>query len=144
VDRLIVLIILTLVAVGVAFVLQRRRPDPPSAPSYRAPTQLDRDDFADTAGRLLIVLFSSATCDSCPGAWAVIEAITARLVPVVAAERYDVQDAPELHGRYRIDGVPTTLVVDAEGVVVQAFFGPLTAEQLADALTEAGADQPGG
>ena len=138
--RLIALVLLTAVAVGVAFVLQRRRPDPPSAPSYRAPSQLDRDDFLAAPGRLLVALFSSTTCDTCPQAWATIESVIAPVAEAVIAQRLDVQQEPDLHKRYRIDGVPTTVVADVEGVVLQAFFGPVTPEQLTEALTAAGLD----
>lgn len=142
--RLIVLAVLTAAAVGVALALQRRRPDPPSAPSYRAPVQLDRQDFAAGAGRWLVVLFGSLTCDSCPQAWATIQAVLgpageggpASSSPV-DLQRVDVQTDPELHRRYRIDGVPTTVIADPEGVVVQTFFGPIPPEELRDAVAGA-------
>jgi thioredoxin-like negative regulator of GroEL len=58
--------------------------------------------------------------------------------PDVAWRRVDVQTEPELHRRYRIDGVPTTVVADADGVVLQAFFGPLSPGQLTETLARAG------
>lgn len=134
VGRLAALVLLTVAAVGIALLLQRRRPDPPSAPSYRAPSQLDRDDFRFADVGVLVVLFASTTCETCPRAWAVMEAVTADLVDRVACQRVDVQHEPELHRRYRIDGVPTTVIADREGVVVQAFFGPVSDAQLRDAL----------
>jgi thiol-disulfide isomerase/thioredoxin len=140
VTRLLLLVVLTAVAVAVALALQRRRPDPPSAPSYRAPAQLDLDDFDVASGRWLVVLFGSTTCDSCPVAWAAVQSLPADGGPGpgrVEFRRIDVQDDPALHRRYRIDGVPTTVVADPDGVVVQAFFGPMTAEELAAALTGA-------
>lgn len=138
--RLIALVVLTALAIGVALVLQRRRPDPPSAPSYRAPVQLDRADFAATPGRWLVVLFGSTTCDTCPVAWATVESMTRRAVgsEQLDIQRIDVQTDPSLHKRYRIDGVPTTVVADDEGVVVEAFFGPVDADQLTAALASAG------
>ncbi|MCP4224863.1 MAG: thioredoxin family protein, partial [Actinomycetia bacterium] len=132
--RLIALVALTMVAIAIAVVLQRRRPDPPTAPSYRSPTQLDRDDFVNSPGQLLVVLFASATCDTCPRAWEAIEAVLGVLAGAFVAQRVDVQLDPELHQRYRIDGVPTTIVADENGVVVQAFFGPITPHQLTEAL----------
>jgi hypothetical protein len=140
VERLLALVVLTAVAVGVALVLQRRRPDPPSAPSYRAPVQLDRDEFTGPADHVLVVVFGSTTCDTCPKAWATVGGVLDALEPAVpvSRQRIDVQHDPHLHHRYRIDGVPTTLVVDTEGVVVQAFFGPLTADDLRQALGTAG------
>lgn len=137
--RLIALVVLTAAAVGVALVLQRRRPDPPSAPSYRAPAQLDRADFTATAGRWLVVLFGSTTCDTCPLAWASVEAMTRSAVGGgrLDIQRIDVQSDPSLHQRYRIDGVPTTVVADDEGVVVEAFFGPVDPDRFAEALAVA-------
>ncbi len=134
--RLIALVVLTLVAVGVALLLQRRRPDPPSAPSYRAPKQLDLDDFVSQGARLFVALFSSTTCDTCPRAWAAIEEVAAEHQEDegFVVQRIDVQDDPALHERYRIDGVPTTIVADHQGVVVQAFFGPITGDQLREAV----------
>lgn len=151
--RLLVLVALTALAVGVALVLQRRRPDPPSAPSYRAPAQLDRDDFqpAAGAGSWLIVLFGSTTCDTCPRAWDTIRSVLAEGATSdagwpdngrIEARRVDVQTDPTLHKRYRIDGVPTTVIADAEGVVQQSFFGPMAEDQLITALARLGVGPP--
>lgn len=137
--RLAALVVLAVAAVGVALVLQRRRPDPPSAPSYRAPAQLDRDDFTPPAGLWAVVLFGSTTCDTCPIAWAVIQRVLKdRPGAPVEAQRVDVQSDADLHRRYRIDGVPTTVLADPEGVVTHTFFGPMEPAALADALAEAG------
>lgn len=131
ITRLLVLVALTLVAVGIAYLLRRRRPDPPSAPSYRAPAQLDRSDFVGAETPILLVVFASKTCDSCRGVWELIETVER---PDTVVERIFVEDDPERHRRYRIDGVPTTLVVDPHGVVQHSFFGPLTPEDLRLAL----------
>jgi thiol-disulfide isomerase/thioredoxin len=146
-SRLIILAVLTVAAVALALALQRRRTDPPSAPSYRAPVQLDRHDFAAARpGRWLVVLFGSSTCDSCPLAWATIQEVLGSPAShgeptdpmVVDCQRLDVQTDPDLHKRYRIDGVPTTVIADPDGVVVKTFFGPIPAEELADAIGGAG------
>ncbi len=129
--RLVILAVLIVVALGVAWLLQRRRPEPPSAPSYRAPSQLDRSEFAGEVGASLVVVFSSATCNSCPAVW---DAVVRSQRAGVVTERIDVQDDPKRHERYRIDGVPTTLVVDGDGVVRTSFFGPLADGVLEDAL----------
>ena len=138
VERVAVLIVLTALAVAVAVALQRRRPDPPSAPSYRAPQQLDRDDFAGRDRPWLLVLFGSVTCDTCPKAWAVVERIVAELAPTaltaLTIERVDVENDPDRHARYRVDGVPTTLLADDQGVVRRAWFGPIDAAELTAAL----------
>lgn len=131
--RLVVLVVLTAVAIGIAAALQRRRPEPPSAPSYRAPRQLDRDDFEVPAELGLVAVFASTGCDSCPVVWKTITGIERA---GVGAQRIDVEQDPALHKRYRIDGVPTTVVADSDGVVRASFFGPVSAEEI-----EAGLDQ---
>jgi hypothetical protein len=135
--RLIVLIVLGAAAVAIALVLQRRRPDPPTAPSYRAPTQLDRDDFAEPDKPFLAVVFASTTCNTCPDVWVTIEALATSFL---AVDRVDVQDRGELHQRYRIDGVPTTVFANASGVVMNAFFGPLDPDALREVLMTIGPD----
>lgn len=131
--RLIILVVLALAAVGLALLLQRRRPDPPSAPSYRAPVQLDRDDFERPDLPFLLVVFASITCNTCPEVWAVVEPLAAA---DLAVQRVDVEGGGDLHRRYRIDGVPTTVVADAEGVVTATFFGPLVEEDLYEAVDQ--------
>ncbi|MGB5756394.1 MAG: thioredoxin family protein [Acidimicrobiales bacterium] len=133
--RLIVLVALAVLAAAVAYLLQRRRPDPPSAPSYRAPAQLDRNDFDHPDRRHLAVVFASATCNTCPEVWAMLQGLDA---PFLAVQRIDVQESAELHKRYRIDGVPTTIFADAQGVVTKAFFGPIDADELRAVLTTIG------
>ncbi|MGH1505096.1 MAG: TlpA family protein disulfide reductase [Acidimicrobiales bacterium] len=135
-DRVLILVVLGVMAVGVSLALQRRRPEPPSAPSYRAPRQLDRDDFAEPETPLLVAVFTSATCNSCASAWSTVGEVADGLAGVVM-QRIEIQDDPRgLHERYKIDGVPSTLVADAEGVVHESFFGPFEAEKLATALAE--------
>ncbi len=142
--RLVALVVLTIIAIAIAIVLQRRRPDPPTAPSYRSPSQLDRDDFVSSPGQVLVVLFASTTCDTCPRAWEAVESVLGVLAGAFVAQRVDVQHDSEIHQRYRIDGVPTTIVADQQGVVVQAFFGPITPRQLTEALVAAGVPLPEG
>ncbi len=132
--RIFLFLILTGVAIGLAMYLQRRRPDPPSAPSYKAPAQLDLQDFDQPTATVTLVVFASTTCDTCPEVWEIVSSHRER---DVAAQRIDVQDNPQLHKRYKIDGVPTTLIVDAEGVVVQAFFGFLRNIDVAESIARA-------
>lgn len=131
--RLIILIALTAVAVGVALLLQRRRPEAPTAPSYRAPTQVDRADFDHDSTPTLLAVFTSASCSSCATAWSSVESLAATQ-DGLAAQRIEIQDDPKLHQRYRIDGVPTTLIIDADGVVTKSFFGPPVEDDLLAAL----------
>ncbi len=129
--RLAIMVVLATLAGAVAWWLQRRRPDPPSAPSYRAPSQIDRNDFTGPDRPILIVVFASTTCDSCPKVWEVVEPLGSG---EIAVQRVDVQTGGDLHRRYKIDGVPTTLLVAGDGVVAQAYFGPLTSDELDPAI----------
>ncbi len=134
--RLIVLVVLAAAAVAVALLLQRRRPDPPAAPSYRAPAQLDRLEFDRPDLPFLAVVFASTACTTCPEVWAAVSALASSRL---AVQRVDVQDRADLHKRYRIDGVPTTVLADAEGVVVTTFFGPVADDVLTEAVAAMGA-----
>lgn len=131
--RLLLLVVLVLIAIVIAALLQRRRPEPPSAPSYRAPSQIDRSEFAGTIGTPLVVVFGSATCNTCPVVW---DEVRGHERTGLDVERIDVQDDPTRHRRYRIDGVPTTLVVDGDGVVRASFFGPLAEGALQTAIDD--------
>lgn len=68
-----------------------------------------------------------------------IEPLASELLSV---DRIDVQDRAALHKRYRIDGVPTTLLADPDGVVTKAFFGPMAQEELDEALAANGLGRP--
>jgi len=131
-SRLVVLVLLVAIAGVIAVILQRRRPDPPAAPSYRAPAQLDRDDFDRPEARSLVVVFASTTCNTCPEVWRLVEPLAD---DGLAIQRVDVEDdQAELHSRYRIDGVPTTVLADGQGVVVTTFFGPVVEDELLAAV----------
>lgn len=132
-ERLLILIVLSLVAAGIAVLMQRRRPDPPSAPSYRSPGQLDRDDFDRPDAPALVVVFASETCDTCPLAW---DAVSQLPQERIAIQQVTVESEPTLHKRYRIDGVPTTVIANHDGVVVEAFFGPVQVDDIVEALNE--------
>jgi hypothetical protein len=133
-DRFLILVVLSAIAVGLALLLQRRRPEPPTAPSYKAPTQLDRADFASPETPILVVSFTSRTCNSCAATWqAVAEGAGERMQ--VVTQNVELQADPGgLHKRYKIDGVPTTLIAGAEGIVHASFFGEMSAQAISDAL----------
>jgi len=121
--RYAVLVGLIIAAAALSYLAQRRRPDPPTSPSYRAPSQLDPADFDETPKALRVVVFASTTCASCDAVW---HEVTQLQSDSVAIQLCNLEDNSSLHERYKIDGVPTTLVVDASGVVRHAYFGPLT------------------
>ncbi len=134
-DRLAVAAAIVAVAALVALVLRRRRrPDAPTQPSYQAPSQLDRDDFAEGGHPWLLVVFTSATCHTCADTLGKARAAASGEVGVVEVE-YGAER--ELHRRYGIDAVPTLVLADADGVVHASFIGKVTATDLWAAVAEA-------
>lgn len=130
-------VILVVLAAGVAWLIEARRPDAPPRDASPVPRQLDRADFERPDAQWLVVLFSSATCESCPEAAATLPALESSNVAVQEVEWSEDKD---LHDRYRIDAVPLTLVADADGVVRAAFLGKMTAADLWSAVAEARSD----
>jgi Thioredoxin len=132
--RLGLAVALIVLAVAIAFVLQRRRPAPPPRDVYPVPRQLDRGDFTRGETPWLVALFSSTTCDSCDGLAAKLAVLESADVATCEIE-YHAQ--PDVHRRYEIAGIPTTVVADADGVVRAAFVGAFTATDLWAAVAEA-------
>lgn len=126
--------VVILVVVGlIAWRLQHRPPDPPPRDVYPVPKQLDRHDFPRPGAPWLVALFSSTACDSCQG-------LAPKLVPLesgdVAVCEIEAEKQGDLHQRYELAAIPTTVVADADGVVRRAFVGAFTATDLWAALAE--------
>ncbi|MFI5053766.1 MAG: thioredoxin domain-containing protein [Acidimicrobiia bacterium] len=123
-----------LVAVGVlAWWLQRRPPEAPPRDVYPVPKQLDRADFPRPEAAWLVALFSSTVCDSCRDLapkLAVLESAEVATCEIEASERGD------LHRRYELAAIPTTVIADSEGVVCRGFVGTFTATDLWAAVAE--------
>ena len=133
-ERLLIVAVVAVVAVVIALVVQRRQPvAEPVRTGYNVPAQLHRPDFARPDADWLVVVFSSATCDTCAGVWEKVRVLESGSV---AVQDVEVTAAGELHDRYRIDGVPTTVIADAEGVVRASFLGPATATDLWAAVAD--------
>lgn len=134
-ERLLLAAFLVIVAAGAAFLLRRRATTaPPTQAKWAVPTQLDRDDFAAADREWLVVVFTSATCDSCK------EAVAKAMVlasPRVGFQEVAYQDRKDLHTRYGVEAVPTIVMADGEGVVQASFVGAPTATDLWAALAEA-------
>jgi len=142
-ERILIAGVLIAIAVVVALVLQRRRPDAPTQSSWTVPAQLDRQDFASPDRPWLVVTFTSATCSTCAG---VKEKVAILESDAVAIQDVEAIEDKALHDRYGIDAVPTLVIADADGVVRASFIGPMTATDLwatmAD-LREPGSVPPG-
>ena len=142
-DRVLLTIALVAVAVTVAVVLRRRKPDAPTQSAWTVPAQLDRRDFDRPDADWLVAVFTSATCETCATVKDKVALLESAAVAVQDAEA--VADKA-LHDRYGIDAVPTLVIADREGVVAASFVGPVSAADLwatmAD-LREPGSVPPG-
>jgi hypothetical protein len=133
VERVVLAVAGVVVAAMVAWVLQRRRPAPPTQGRWPVPTQLDRADFDRPDAPWFVAVFSSATCESCE------KAVTQAMVlesAEVAVQEVEAGARRDLHDRYFIEAVPVTVVADADGVVRASFVGPPSAADLWAAVAE--------
>lgn len=130
--RVVIGVVLVVMAIAVAFVIERRRrPSAPVRDAYPVPRQLHRADFPRPDAPWLVALFSSSTCDSCA---AMRERVLALEHDDVAVVDVEFAAARDLHERYAISGVPMVLIADADGVVRESFVGPATDADLTSAL----------
>jgi hypothetical protein len=138
VERVVVAAVLVAVAVAVALVVSRRRPDAPvQAGAWPVPTQLDRADFDGPDKPWLVVVFSSSTCESCAKA---VTGAGALVSDQVAVQEVEVGARKDLHDRYGVEAVPTTVLADADGVVRASFVGAPSATELWAAVAEVRGD----
>jgi hypothetical protein len=131
--RIVIALLILATVGGVALVMRRRPPEAPPRDVYPVPKQLDRADFRRPEAPWLVVLFSSATCDSCQG-------LDTKLGPLesddVAVCDIDLEHQRDLHTRYELAAIPTTVIADHEGVVRRAFIGAFTATDMWAAVAE--------
>lgn len=139
-ERLLLALAIIAVTVVVAQVLRRRRPAPPTQPSYEVPVQLDRDDFVEPSKPWLVAVFSSTTCLSCERA---VEKAAVLASESVAFQDVSFQTHRDLHERYAVDVVPLILIADPEGVVKASFIGVPSATDLWAAVAKARGSGPG-
>jgi hypothetical protein len=131
--RLLIGAALVLAVGALAWWLRRRPPEAPPRDVYPVPRQLDRSDFPRPEAPWLVALFSSTVCDSCrglPPKLAVLESEHVATCEIEAGARGD------LHRRYELAAIPTTVIADVEGVVRRGFVGAFTATDLWAAVAE--------
>lgn len=132
--QIAIVVVLGLVAAGVAWVIQRRTtPEPERGSSWTIPQLVNRLDFDRPDAPWLVLLFTSPTCLACQGTAAKAALLES---DVVAVQEVDHVQRRDLHDRYGIDAVPMVLVVDAAGTVRANFVGEPTATDLWAALAE--------
>src|SRR4051794_13614680 len=121
-ERVLLAVGIALAVAALAAVLERRRPQPPTQRRWAVPDQLDRSDFERPGAPFIVVVFSSATCNSCGETVDRARELTSADVVV---QEVEVGEHGDLHGRYNIEAVPTLVVADREGVVRASFVGPV-------------------
>jgi hypothetical protein len=131
---LLIALAIVVLAVAVAYLAQKRRtPDAPTQRRFNVPEQIDRNDFDRPEAPWLVAVFTSDTCDKC------VE--VAAKAAVLASDQVVVQNlefiaARDIHDRYKIDAVPTLIIVDSQGVTQRSFLGPMSATDLWAAVAE--------
>lgn len=124
---------LMVVAVVVALVIQARTDRTPARGRWPVPTQIHAADLP--GGRdVAVLLFSSATCDTCEQVRGVLAELREDLRDAVGVADVSVQDQPAIHERYGVEAVPTLVVADAAGVVRASWVGPVRVDELEAAL----------
>jgi hypothetical protein len=119
--------LILLFAAALSFFVRRRKPDAPSQTSRTVPQQLSRDDFDSAEKPWLLAVFTSSTCDACQDVATKAKVLASKDVVIQIIE---FQEMPNLHARYSIDAVPTTVIADHRGVVQYGVLGPVTATDL--------------
>ncbi len=133
-ERALTALALAAVVLAVApLVHRRRRSDAPVRTGYPVPQQVARGDFERPEAPWLVAVFTSGTCHSCAGVWERAQHLAS---DAVAVQELEVGARNDLHQRYGIEAVPTTVVADAAGVVRQSFVGPVTAADLWAAVAD--------
>ena len=132
-ERLVIAAVLIVAAVAVASLAQRRRSTPSTAlPRSELPPAVDLAAVGVPQGPAFVV-FTEETCRTCTAVLAVVRGLAGAGLPVA--------DVPfgakrELHRQHRIDTVPTTVVADADGQVIDGWVGDVDLSELAAALTQ--------
>lgn len=131
--QVVLVVIAMALAVGISLILRRRAADAPTQGGFQMPTQLDRGDFVSPEAPWLVAIFTSSTCDACAD---VANKAMVLASKEVAVQRIDYIDNPDLHKRYKVEAVPTLVIVDNRGVVRNGFLGPMKAQDLWAAVAE--------
>lgn len=132
-ERLAIAVVLIVIAIAVASLVQRRRSASATVvPRSELPPAVDLVRVGVPDGPALVV-FTEETCRTCQAALAVVRGPAGAGLPV-AEVPFGVER--ELHRQHGIDTVPTTVVADADGRVVDGWVGSVDLSGLAAALAQ--------
>jgi thioredoxin-like negative regulator of GroEL len=120
-DRVLISLLLITAAAGAYALWQRRFMQHASAVTVRR-------------GQATILYFRSDSCAPCAAQWRFLQQVEAEFQGQVAVEKIDADIRPDVAKRYGVFSLPTTLVVDATGVVRHANYGLAPTRKLATQL----------
>jgi hypothetical protein len=133
VTNVLIAVILGGVALGAAWLINRKKPRTSAPIDHHVPTHVDRADFARPDAAVLIAVFTSATCVTCA---AMLSTARSAAGDGVVVDEAEAKVRADVHERYLIDAVPIAVVVDREGVVRASFAGSMNADDLAAAIDQ--------
>lgn len=132
--QIAIVIGVALLAFAVGTYMQRQTPDVPTTPqTHTLPDQIDRADFVNPNTPWLVVVFTSATCETCAKVWTSTQLVES---DAVAIQNVEVTADKPLHDRYNITAVPSVVIADSDGVTRASFLGPPTSADLWAKLAE--------
>ena len=126
--NVLIAVVLGAVALGVAWIINRKKPRTSAVVDHHVPTHVDRADFARPEAPVLVAVFTSATCATC-AAMLSTQRATPRVTPS-SSKKPKRRLGPTCTSRYQIDAVPIAVVVDRDGVVRASFTGSMSADDL--------------
>ena len=131
--NVVIAVVLGAVALGAAWIINRKKPRASAVVDHHVPTRVDRADFARPEAPVLVVVFTSATCATCA---AMLATAGEAASDAVVVEEAEATTRADVHERYQIDAVPIAVVVDRNGVVRASFAGSMSAADLSAAIDQ--------
>ncbi|MDG1196986.1 MAG: thioredoxin family protein [Actinomycetota bacterium] len=129
--RLLIAFTLILISISIAVIVERRKVENPfSVKRNQLPTLVPPQDFG-LEPEAAIIVFTESTCRSCSAVLALLRGPAGANVTVTEVEYGENLD---LHRKYGIDTVPTTVLVEGDGNVVEGWIGKIEVGELARAL----------
>ena len=127
--------IVVVTLLGTILLVSRKKSVKTQVTSFDLPLHIDRSDFDNKNAEILVLVFSSETCDGCDVVWNKTTVLQSSAVDVEKVSYQDVK-GKKLHLKYQIEAVPSVLVCDEQGSVFKAFLGNVTATDLWAAVAE--------
>jgi len=134
VERLLVLVAVSLLACTAASIVQRRNYRHSVRTGSPVPVQIHRGDFPHPEIDWLIAIFTSESCDACTAVLRSAQSIDSAAVHVA---KIDSTKNEKIYKLYDIDAVPLLLLANKNGVVLYYHRGPIPTDQLYKDIEEA-------